>query len=113
MESGLLKSGCDISDSKMMNLAMAGYNTGTHVKAELLPSRNLAVFLSLFSSVPIEGLQWLQSNRLSLLSVPGKKCHIFEDLNDMINQQSQFRFTDSEIKMFRMLSERLKPLEGM
>jgi len=73
---------------------------------------NLAVFLAIGDSDPMVTYKWITNNRLSLFSIPGFKCHIFEKLEKMVEKGETFGFTREQIEMLRLLRDKLTPLKG-
>jgi len=75
---------------------------------------NVAIFLAVANRDPLVGLQWMKGNRLSLLSVPGSKCKLYETMSVMaIIGISKLGLPKDLIGMIELLRDRLKPLEGL
>jgi len=75
---------------------------------------NVAIFLAVANRDPLVGLQWMKGNRLSLLSVPGSKCRLYETMSVMaIIGISKLGLPKDLIGMIELLRDRLKPLEGL
>jgi len=75
---------------------------------------NVAIFLAVANRDPLVGLQWMKGSRLSLLSVPGSKCKLYETMSVMaIIGISKLGLPKDLIGMIELLRDRLKPLEGL
>jgi len=75
---------------------------------------NLAIFLAVADRDPLVGHQWMKKSRLSLLSVPGFKCKIYETMSVMATiGVSKLGLPEDLIGMIELLRDRLKPLEGL
>jgi len=74
---------------------------------------NQAVLLAILGSDPVAQLYWMKANRLSLLSIPGMKCESFEMVQTLRSKGSKLGLTGSDVSMLDVLSQDLKPLEGM
>ena len=77
----------------------------------LLPLVTLSVIFCLLK--PDVAHQWLRRNRLSPFSIPGFKGLVYERTCKLAEQYKTYDFTDAEGKMFEIMADRLKPLEGM
>merc|ERR1712224_541296 len=73
---------------------------------------NLALFVALADADPLVGYNWLANNRLSLLSIPGFKCGIFETISKISNEGEGFLdFSSNEIRMLKLLANKLEVLK--
>ena len=72
-----------------------------------------AVLLAILDSDPVVPLNWFKGNRLSMLSIPGMKCQSYEMVEELRSKGTKLGLTESDIQMLKVLSEEVKPLEGM
>ena len=72
----------------------------------------LGLLLALQDKDPLVSYKWMQENRLSLLSIPGFKCKIYENICMLIDRGEGLGLTNGQIRMTELLKQKLKPLEG-
>jgi len=72
-----------------------------------------AVLLAILGDDPVAQLYWMKANRLSLLSIPGMKCASSEMVHTLRSKGLKLGLTESDLSMLQVLSEEIKPLEGM
>merc|ERR1712176_477545 len=71
-----------------------------------------AMFIALLDKDPMVGYQWLQSNRLSMMSVPGFKGRFVEDLELIVEKGKHLGAPSDQLEMIQKVSEKLEPLRG-
>merc|ERR1712176_362333 len=71
-----------------------------------------AMFIALLDKDPMVGYQWLQSNRLSMMSVPGFKGRFVEDLELIVEKGKHLGAPFDQLEMIQKVSEKLEPLRG-
>mmetsp|Transcript_20807 Transcript_20807/g.49407 ORF Transcript_20807/g.49407 Transcript_20807/m.49407 type:complete len:538 (+) Transcript_20807:95-1708(+) len=81
--------------------------------SELRPIVTLATFFAILDVDPTEAYDWQKGNRLQFLSIPGFKVKIFENINAIATKGKELGYSDERVRMFHMLADKLKPLEGM
>ena len=79
---------------------------------DLLPIRQLAIWLALLDQDPKKGLAKLKANRLSLMSIPGTKLKIYENLADMVAKSAALRTTAEDAEMEKALLVKMEALRG-
>merc|ERR1719261_1883551 len=72
-----------------------------------------AVLLAILDNDPVVALNWLKSNRLSMMSIPGMKCESYEMIQVLLSKGTKLGLTKSDIQMLEVLSEEMEPLKGM
>ena len=77
------------------------------------PMINLATIFEILYQDPMVGTNWMKQNRLSTLSIPGFKCETCDDLRMLRSKGNSLGLLKNDIRMLEVLSEKLKPLEGM
>jgi hypothetical protein len=77
------------------------------------PLITLAMFVAILDEDPIVAMNWMKANRLTFFSIPGFKGRIYENLILLQDRGKDVGFTDTDMKVFEMLAEKLKSLEGM
>jgi hypothetical protein len=79
------------------------------------PMINLATFLAILDQDPMVGMNWMKQNRLSILCYPdaGFKSETCDDLRMLRSKGNSLGLPENDMRMLEVLSEKLKPLEGM
>lgn len=83
-----------------------------NLESQFQPIFNLALIIALANVDPLVSLDWIKKNRLSMLSIPGAKSHVYEDLCEMHKKSSILKFSQKSIRMIEILKDKLKVLEG-
>ncbi|KAL3822005.1 hypothetical protein ACHAXA_002991 [Cyclostephanos tholiformis] len=73
---------------------------------------NLGMFLAIGNKDPIVVYKFLKQNRLSFLSIPGSKVGVYEAFGLLMEQAETFVLAPNEIRLMKLLRERLRVLEG-
>ena len=106
----------NLTDNDVLKLLFkGGYNilSTNNLNHHIEPLRLMALFLSLCdSSDTITTYQWMKANRLSMLSVPGFKANIYESMCYFATNYKQLGYTVSDAKIFELMADKLKSLEG-
>lgn len=104
-----------LTDNQVLNELIRGLGLSESDPLKRGPLRSivtLAMFLAIASKDPLESYNWISSNRLSLLSIPGTKCGICQNLDVLIQKGKTFDYKESELQMFCLLREKLEPLRN-
>lgn len=80
---------------------------------ELRSTITLAVFISILDKDPMVGYNWLKSNRLSMLSIPGFKVHAVEDLELIVEKGKVLGSPPDQLEIIQKVAKKLEPLRGM
>lgn len=101
-----------ITDNEILSTLVRPASFASKCKtAPFTPLVTASTFCALLG--PQVALSWLKSNRLSIFSIPGFKGHIYENTCKLKEKYMLFGYTESEGKMFALIADRLKCLEGM
>lgn len=79
---------------------------------ELRSTITQAKFLALLDKDPMVGYQWLKSNRLSMMSVPGFKGRFVEDLELIVKKGKALGSPVDQLETIQKIAEKLEPLRG-
>lgn len=101
-----------LTENDILKSLLCGFYVGGDKNAMLQTIINLAMFIALVDNDPMVGYKWLTVNRLSMLAVPGFKCGIYDDLNEMVVKREVLGLSNCESEMLTLLSNRLSLLEG-
>jgi len=71
-----------------------------------------AMFVALLDEDSMVGYRWLQSNRLSMLSIPNFKGRFVEDLESIIDKGKDLGSDSKKLKMIQKVAEKLESLRG-
>lgn len=71
-----------------------------------------AMFVALLDKDPMVGFKWLKTNRLSMLSIPGFKGRMVEDLELIVEKGQTLGSDPKKLKMIRKVAKKLEPLRG-
>jgi hypothetical protein len=103
-----------VSENDILQWAIRGYKLSDIDSCESVkPLITLAMFVAILDKDPMVAMDWMKSNRLTFFSVPGFKGHIYENLILLQEKGKAIGFGDADIKVFEVLAEKLKSLEGM
>jgi len=80
---------------------------------DLMPLRQTALWLAFLDKDPKTGYKALKSNRLSLLSIPGFKLGIYEDMVGLVAKRAELGIPDRMAEMDAKLMARMEVLKGM
>lgn len=101
-------------DNEVLRWAIKGYKlSGNDDREKIKPLLTLAMCIAILDKDPMEALKWMKANRLTFFSIPGFKGHAYEHMLLLCDKGESFGFSDNDIRVFEMLAEKLKPLEGM
>jgi hypothetical protein len=105
---------CSHSENDLLRWAIRGYKlTDSETKMQIMPVVTLAMVLAILDEDPIVGMKWMKGNRLSFFSIPGFKCQVYEDIKLLCEKGEEAGFDENDMRVFELLAEKLKPLEGM
>jgi hypothetical protein len=110
---------CPPSDSKysenqLLKETIHGYTiSSAGIMDHIRPIVTLGMFFGILDEDPMVAYNWMKTNRLSFLSIPGFKCQIYEDITLLYEKGKALGYTDNDIRMFKVLAEKLEPLKGM
>ena len=71
------------------------------------------IFFAILDKDPVVTIQWMKENRLSLLSNPFSKSEICDKVRTLLANGTSIGLTEGDIRMLKVVSEKIKPLEGM
>lgn len=76
------------------------------------PIITLGLFLAIVDPDPMVGYNWMKSNRLSFLSIPGFKSGLLEDLDAIVEKGKVLGYPAGKLRMIKKMAEKLEPLRG-
>ena len=76
------------------------------------PIITLGLFLAIIDPDPMVGYNWMKSNRLSFLSIPGFKSGLLEDLDAIVEKGKVLGYPAGKLRMIKKMAEKLEPLGG-
>mmetsp|Transcript_61241 Transcript_61241/g.181118 ORF Transcript_61241/g.181118 Transcript_61241/m.181118 type:complete len:514 (-) Transcript_61241:103-1644(-) len=100
------------SDNDVLRQLVRGFKFKGDTPSQLISIVTLAISLALIDEDPMVGYEWMKANRLSFFSIPGFKSGIVKDLAKLARDGTKLGFTEGDIRVFDLLQEKLKPLEG-
>ena len=95
-----------------VRLASRDVSVNVEFLDELKSSITQAMFVALVDKDPMVGLEWLKSNRLSMLSIPGFKAGIVEDMELIVEKGETLGSDPQKLEMIRKVAAKLEPLRG-
>jgi len=95
-----------------VRLASRDVSVNVEFLDELKSSITQAMFVALVDKDPMVGVEWLKSNRLSMLSIPGFKAGIVEDLELIVEKGKTLGSDPEKLEMIRKVAVKLEPLRG-
>jgi len=98
----------EFTENDLLNLLIRAWKGSS-----FQPMINLAIIFAILDQDPMFGINWAKQNRLSFLSIPNFKCETCNDLRMLRSKGQSLGIPENDIRMLELLSERLKPLEGM
>ena len=104
--------GDSLKENDILRLLVTGYNVASDAQGQIKPLKLLALFLALMNKDPLVSYNWIEGNRLSFFSIPGFKGHAYEDMYHLANKYHDLEYSENDAKVFSILAEKLKPLEG-
>merc|ERR1712025_269789 len=73
-----------------------------------------AVVFSILDNDPMVAMNWMKQNRLCFLGViPGFKCGTVDDVRMLCSEAKTIGLSEDDVRMLKMVGEKIKPLEGM
>merc|ERR1712157_582273 len=79
---------------------------------ELRSTITQAMFIALLDKDPEVGYEFLKSNRLSMMSIPGFKGRFVEDLELIVEKGKRLGAPSDQLEMIQKVAEKLEPLRG-
>ncbi len=102
------------SDNDILRWAIRGVKlSGDETREKLKPVVTLAMFIAILDKDPMVAINWMKGNRLTFFSIPNFKGHCYEQISLLSSTGKSLGFSDNDITVFKMLAEKLKPIEGM
>jgi hypothetical protein len=102
------------TENDLLQWAIPGYKLSDEdCRQKVKPIITLAVFVAILDEDPMVAMKWMKSNRLTFFSIPGFKGRIYENLILLQEKGKDIGFSDTDVKVFEMLADKLKTLEGM
>jgi hypothetical protein len=103
------------SHNDVLQALIRGYRywkKGPGEPVALDPIITLSCFFAILDTDPMTAYDWQKGNRLQFLSIPGFKMKIYENIQAIATKGKELGYTDKRVRMFKMLADKLKPLEG-
>jgi hypothetical protein len=105
---------CNHNENDLLRFAIKGFKlSDNETKMQIIPIVTFAMVLAILDKDPTVGINWMKGNRLSFLSIPNFKCNIYEDISLLCEKGKLVGFDEKDIRVFELLAEKLKPLDGM
>ncbi|KAL9186979.1 hypothetical protein ACHAXT_010699 [Thalassiosira profunda] len=103
----------EVLDCLIRGISMtAGVNEEADAKKLVGTLITTGLFCVLLDEDCTVAYNWLKSNRLSILTVPGNRIQISEDISLMASKAEKLGYSPGEAGMLSLLATKLKPLEG-
>lgn len=77
------------------------------------PLMTESIVFAILNEDPMVPFYWMKESRLSLLSIPGFKSHACNNVGMLCNEENNIVKSENDIKMLKLVGEKIKPLEGM
>ena len=102
---------CDLIQSVGVGSAVDGRSKSTFLQ-DMKSTITQAMFIALLDKHPMVGYQWLQSNRLSEMRIPGFKGRFVEDLELIVEKGKHLGAPSDQLEMIQKVVKKLEPLRG-
>lgn len=71
------------------------------------------ILFAILDKDPLVSIRWMKSNRVSLLSIPMSKSGVCDKVRTLLENATPLGLEESDVRMLKIISEKIRPLEGM
>lgn len=71
------------------------------------------ILFAILDKDPLVSIRWMKSSRVSLLSVPLSKSGVCDKVRTLLANATALGLAENDVRMLKIVSEKIKPLEGM